>query len=142
MSKRKAPVSSSAPVPRLLANQVRSLSPAYFGMVMATGIVSLAANQVGLTWVAWALFLIAALAYVVLWWLTILRIYRHPRLFFADMIDHLRGPGFFTTVAASGVLGAEFIVMAEHTSIGLVLWFAALMRWLGLTYTIYTAFTV
>lgn len=142
MSKRKAPVSSSAPVPRLLANQVRSLSPAYFGMVMATGIVSLAANQVGLTWVAWALFLIAALAYVVLWWLTILRIYRHPRLFFADMIDHLRGPGFFTTVAASGVLGAEFIVMAERTSIGLVLWFAALMLWLGLTYTIFTAFTV
>ena len=142
MSKRSPPVPLPAPESRFLGSQVKSLSPAYFGMVMATGIVSLAANQVGLTWVAWLLFAIAVLAYVVLWWLTILRIQRHPRLFFTDMIDHLRGPGFFTTVAASGVLGAEFIVMAERTSIGLALWIAALLLWLGLTYTIFTAFTV
>ena len=25
------------------------------------------------------------------------------------MIDHLRGPGFFTTVAATGILGSQFI---------------------------------
>lgn len=66
---------------------------------MATGIVSLAAYQIGLGAVAWALFAIAGVAYLVLWWLTILRIIRHPHAVFADLIDHLRGPGFFTMVS-------------------------------------------
>ncbi len=76
---------------------------------MATGIVSLAAYQIGLGAMAWALFAIAGVAYLVLWWLTILRIIRHPRTVFTDLIDHLRGPGFFMMVAASGVLGSEDI---------------------------------
>ena len=120
------------PEARLLASQVRSLSPAYFGMVMATGIVSLAANQVGLGAVAWALFAIACVAYLVLWGLTILRIIRHPRAVFADLIDHLRGPGFFTMVAASGVLGSEFVIMAGAITLGLALWLFAVLLWLGL----------
>ena len=127
---------------RLFLPPVQTLSPAYFGMVMATGIVSLAANQVGLRWHAWLLFAIAGVAYVVLWWLTILRILRHPRVVFTDMIDHLRGPGFFTMVAASCIMGSEFIVMAGLIPIAFALWFFALALWLGLTYTIFTAFTV
>lgn len=127
---------------RHLARQVQNLSPAYFGMVMATGIVALAAHQVGPRWLAWGLFAIAGLTYLLLWTLTILRVYRHPRLFFNDLIDHLRGPGFFTMVAASGILGSEFVVMAEIMSLGFAFWFLALFLWIILTYTIFTAFTV
>lgn len=130
------------PGARLFASQVWTLSPAYFGMVMATGIVSLAANQVGLRGVAWVLFAIASAAYLALWWLTILRVVRHPRVVFIDMIDHLRGPGFFTAVAASGILGSEFISLWGQTQIGFALWFLALLLWFGLTYTIFAAFTV
>ncbi len=126
----------------LLASQLRSLSPAYFGMVMATGIVSLAANQVGLGVVAWVLFAIAGMTYLVLWWLTIIRIIRYPRVVFNDLIDHLRGPGFFTMVAASGVIGSECVIMAETITAGLVFWFVAVLLWIILTYTIFTAFTV
>lgn len=142
MSRRKARVPLPAPEPRFLASQVQSLSPAYFGMVMATGIVSLAANQVGLGTIAWGLFAIAGMAYLVLWLLTVLRIIRHPRAVFADLIDHLRGPGFFTMVAASGVLGGECVIQAGATTIGFVFWFLALFLWIILTYTIFTAFTV
>jgi len=118
------------------------LSPAYFGMVMATGIVSLAANQIGLTVAAWGLFVIAIIAYLVLWGLTVLRIIRHRNRFFADMIDHLRGPGFFTMVAASSILGSEFLILAQSLIAGFLLWIIALILWLGLTYTIFTAFTI
>lgn len=118
------------------------LSPAYFGMVMATGIVSLAANQIGFARIAWTLFVIAGLAYVILWGLTVLRIYRHPRFFFEDLVDHLRGPGFFTMVAASSVLGSQFVLLAERTTIGFGLWFVAVILWLTLTYTIFAALTV
>jgi len=121
---------------------VRTLSPAYFGMVMATGIVSLAADQIAFHRIAWALFVIAIVAYFVLWGLTVLRILRHPRLFFNDLIDHLRGPGFFTMVAASTVLGSEFVLLAKNWTIGFALWCLAVVLWLVLTYTIFTAFTV
>jgi tellurite resistance protein TehA-like permease len=121
---------------------LKTLSPAYFGMVMATGIVSLAADQIGLPVVAWALFAIASLAYLVLWVLTVLRIRHHRARFFADMIDHLSGPGFFTIVAASSILGSEFVLLAQSMVAGFALWGIALILWIGLTYTIFTAFTI
>ncbi|WP_281856687.1 tellurite resistance/C4-dicarboxylate transporter family protein [Litoreibacter halocynthiae] len=127
---------------RVLHPDLKMLSPAYFGMVMATGIVSLAANQIGLLSVAWGLFVIALIAYIVLWGLTILRISRHRNRFFADMIDHLRGPGFFTMVAASSILGSEFLILANNLVMGFALWIIAVILWLGLTYTIFTAFTI
>jgi tellurite resistance protein TehA-like permease len=126
----------------VLHPNVKALSPAYFGMVMATGIVSLAANQIGLPVVTWGLFAIAVIAYLSLWGLTVLRILRHRDRFFADMIDHLRGPGFFTMVAASSILGSEFVILGQNLMAGFVLWGIAVVLWLGLTYTIFTAFTV
>ncbi len=123
-------------------DQLAGLSPAYFGMVMATGIVSLAANLMGLEFIAKVLFLLNIVVYAVLWLLTVLRMARYPRRFFGDMIDHLRGPGFFTIVAATCILGAQFVLLAVAYRTGTVLWVAALLLWLGLTYTIFTGFTV
>jgi tellurite resistance protein TehA-like permease len=58
------------------------------------------------------------------------------------MVDHGRGPGFFTTVAASGVLGSQFVLMAGDYTTAKALWVVALALWVGLTYTIFTAFTI
>ena len=74
--------------------------------------------------------------------LNILRAVRFPRAFFADMIDHLRGPGFFTFVAATSVLGSQVIILTGQIGIAFALWFVAVALWLVLTYTIFTAFTV
>lgn len=119
-----------------------TLSPAYFGMVMATGIVSLAAQQMAMPRLARAIFAINIVAYAVLWVLNILRVARFPRAFFTDLIDHLRGPGFFTFVAATSVLGSQVVLQAGLVRIGFALWFLAVALWLVLTYTIFTAFTV
>src|SRR6185503_19506063 len=95
------------PAGRRVLAELAGMSPAYFGMVMATGIVSLAAHLLGVPRIAQALFQFNIFVYAVLWFLTVLRMARHPHRFFGDMVDHLRGPGFFTTVAATGVLGAS-----------------------------------
>jgi tellurite resistance protein TehA-like permease len=118
------------------------LSPAYFGMVMATGIVSLAAHMSGLQRLALALFGLNIPVYGVLWLLNLARMIRHPRRFFGDMTDHLRGPGFFTMVAASSVLGSQFLILANNYRAGALLWAVAVVLWLGLTYGIFTAFTI
>lgn len=123
-------------------NHLAGLSPAYFGMVMATGIVSLAADLLGMPFLAKVLFQLNIAVYAVLWLLTLLRVARYPSRFFGDMVDHLRGPGFFTIVAATGILGGQFVLLAADYLTGTVFWVAALVLWIGLTYTIFTGFTI
>ena len=118
------------------------MSPAYFGMVMATGIVSLAAQMLGWPTLARALFGLNIVAYAVLWCLSLLRMLRHSRRFFSDMADHLRGPGFFTMVAATAVVGIQFVIIAGRYDVGVAAWVAATVLWALLTYTIFTAFTI
>jgi tellurite resistance protein TehA-like permease len=118
------------------------LSPAYFGMVMATGIVSIGSDLLGLPGIARGLFALNVAVYGLLWLLNLARIYWHRREFFRDMVDHLRGPGFFTVVAATSVLGSQFVVLADSVRGGVALWGAAVALWLALTYTIFTAFTI
>ena len=118
------------------------LSPAYFAMVMATGIVSLASHLLGFPVLAAALFHLNIGAWMVLWVLSLLRMLRYPGRFFGDMVDHLRGPGFFTTVAGTGVLGSQFVILAENYRLAAVLWALSVGLWTALTYTIFVAFTV
>ncbi len=118
------------------------MSPAYFGMVMATGIVSLAAHFLGQDWIAQALFYLNGLFYPALVVLSVLRALRHPQRFFGDMVDHLRGPGFFTTVAATGILGSQFILLDANYTLGTALWAFATLLWIALTYTIFAGFTI
>jgi len=133
---------TASPRMGFLASDLEDLSPGYFGLVMATGIVSLAAFMMEYPDVAIALFYLNIAQYVVLCVLYGLRAWRYPRRFFGDMIAHLRGPGYFTTVAGTGILASQFMVLQENTPVGLALWMFAILLWIGLTYTIFTAFTV
>jgi tellurite resistance protein TehA-like permease len=118
------------------------LSPAYFGLVMATGIVSLAGDMMGYETLAFMLFYLNIAQYLILVVLYALRAIRYPARFFGDMVAHLSGPGYFTAVAGTGILASQFLVLDGSTEIGLGLWALAILLWIGLTYTIFTAFTV
>ncbi|MCC7415557.1 MAG: tellurite resistance/C4-dicarboxylate transporter family protein [Acidobacteria bacterium] len=133
---------AGGPGPSLIEQAVGQLSPAYFGMVMATGIVSIAAHWVGFTILANALFLLNIVAYVVLVVLNIVRLLACRHALVADLLDHQRGPGFFTAVAASCLLGSQFILLAGALRPAVALWTIAILLWVTLTYTIFTAFTV
>jgi tellurite resistance protein TehA-like permease len=123
-------------------DDLAGLSPAYFGMVMATGIVSLAAHLLAMPVIAEALFQLNIAVYGVLWLLTVLRMARYPRRIFGDMVDHLRGPGFFTTVAATSVLASQFVLLRADYRAGTVLWVLAVLLWIVLTYTIFAGLTI
>ena len=135
------PHTAPAGLRRALAN-LAEMSPAWFAMVMATGIVSLASEQYGLHFVAGALFVLNVAAWGVLWLLTLARLVCHRRRFLADLFDHPRGPGFFTTVAGTAVLGSQFILLGGDLRIAVALWAAAIVLWVGLTYTVFAAFTI
>lgn len=118
------------------------LSPAYFAMIMATGIVSLASHLHGLQTIATLLFRLNVAAWAILWLLYVLRMLCYPQRFFGDMIDHLRGPGFFTTVAGTAVLGSQFMILTADYRLAMLFWVLAVGLWIGLTYTLFTAFTI
>ena len=122
--------------------ELAGMSPAYFGMVMATGIVSLGAHFLAQPQIAQLLFYLNGIFYLTLVGLSVLRAVCHPQRFFGDMIDHLRGPGFFTTVAATGILGSQFILLGANYTIGTALWALATLLWIALTYTIFAGFTI
>lgn len=119
-----------------------TLTPAIFGVVMATGIVSLASRQHGLVGLGRGLFALNIVFYLTIWALVILRAVRHPFRVLGDLTDHARAPGYFTAVAGTAVLGLQFIELEGREDIGLVLWWFALGLWLLLSYGIFAALTV
>lgn len=119
-----------------------NLFPGYFALVMATGIISIATFLLGMSPVAWTLFGINIVAYGILWLLTLLRLFRYfPRLL-ADLTDHARGPGFFTIVTATCVLGSQFVILSANYTVARILWLLGILLWVLVMYTFFTAVTV
>ncbi|MGH9320636.1 MAG: C4-dicarboxylate ABC transporter, partial [Vicinamibacteria bacterium] len=99
-----------------LRRGIESLLPAYFAMVMATGIVSIAAHLLGMSVVAWTLLVVSASAYVVLAILSGARLVAFWPAVLADLRSHARGPGFFTWVAGTCVLGTQLRIVGGRTA--------------------------
>ena len=127
---------------RIVEQAVENLHPAYFSLVMATGIVSIAGHLQGFYFVSLPLYWFNIGAYSVLWILIAWRILRFPRRFLADFTDHSLSPGFFTIVAGTGVLGAQLVLIGEAPDIARIFWWAAVILGLGLIYSIFTALIV
>jgi tellurite resistance protein TehA-like permease len=118
------------------------MHPSYFAMAMATGIVSVACHLVGYPRLATGLFALNVVVYATLWVLTLLRLVRYPGAVLADWLSHGRGVGFFTTVAATCVLGTQFLVVADMPRAAWGLWVAGIVLWAFLTYGIFATLTV
>lgn len=118
------------------------MHPAYFALIMATGIVSLAAHVVGLRAIARVLFVVNPVLYAIVWALTIARVVRHRDRVVADVLSHGRSVGFFTIVAATCVLGSQFLVIGESFGAAAALWIAGIALWALLTYSVIAILTV
>jgi tellurite resistance protein TehA-like permease len=111
-------------------------------MVMATGIVSVALRLEGFAMASLALFWLNLVSYGALWTLYFARAYVAPRRFLADLKDHQRGVGFFTSVAATCILGNQFVLIVSEPRAATALWFLGTALWFVLLYTIFTCLTV
>jgi tellurite resistance protein TehA-like permease len=121
---------------------IRGLLPGYFALVMATGIVSIAAHLFGMGAIAWALLAVNLAAYGALWILNGIRLVKHFPRVVADLMDHGRGPGFFTWVAGTCVLGAQLVLVAGRPEAALWLWWLGVGLWTFVMYAFFAAITV
>jgi tellurite resistance protein TehA-like permease len=124
-----------------LAEGVQGLSPAYFALVMATGIVSIASERAGLPTIAAVLLWLNVAQYVLLWILTSWRLLRYRRALLDDVTDHQSSPGFFSAVAATAVMGNQMILTGAY-ELALALWIFGVFLWVVLTYAIFTTLTI
>ena len=121
--------------PGRVGGLVEKLTPGYFALVMASGIISVGLELRGFRVLSFALFAVCIAAYVVLVALNLWRFaaYRHA------MVDDFRDPkrafGFFTFVAGTNVLGTRAGIEGWYTLTAwlLVVSFAV---WLVLGYVI------
>jgi tellurite resistance protein TehA-like permease len=121
---------------------ISGFPPAYFALVMATGIVSIASYFLGFSFIAMSLLPLNILFYVVLWVLTISRLVLYPSRVLADLNDHSRGVGFFTIVAATCVIGSQFVLLTEAYELGCFLLGVGAVLWVIIIYSVFTAFTI
>ncbi len=121
---------------------IRDLFPGYFSLVMATGIVSIAAHLLELEGAAQVLFDINKVTYGILCFLILVRVLFHPRRLFSDLTDHIRGPGFFTLVAGTCVLGSQFVLLSGDNTTASVLWGVGFILWHAIMYTFFAAMLV
>jgi tellurite resistance protein TehA-like permease len=118
------------------------LFPGYFALVMATGIISIATHLLGMKSLALFLLVINVVSYVILWLLLLLRLIFFFSRVRADLTDHVHGPGFFTVVAGTCVLGSQLVIITGQYRVATVLWLTGLLLWAIIMYTFFTAVTV
>lgn len=142
MSAPAPPAAPAAPAASAAPAGLAGMHPAYFSMVMATGIVSIACRLLGLRPLDLLLFGLNVGFYVALWTLTLVRVLRHRDRVVADFLHHGRAVGFFTTVAATCVLGTQCLVLVDARRAAVALWGAGVALWAVLVYGVFTLLTV
>lgn len=122
--------------------RLASLHPAYFALVMATGIISIGCRLLGIPAIDRALLWLNSAFFIGLWGLTTYRVFVFPDRVRADLAHHGRAVGFFTTVAATCVMGSQWLMVGNNRSLAVWLWVAGIALWATITYTVFTVLTV
>lgn len=121
---------------------ISKLSPGYFALVMATGIVSIAAHGYEFYRIAELLFYFNIVAYLWLLGFSILRFVFYRQKGIADFYNLNKSPGFLSFVAGTAVLGAQFVVIWENFNFGVGLYFISVFTWAVLIYAFFTVITI
>lgn len=123
-------------------SQIAEFSPGYFAMVMATGIISIAADLLGMPVIAISLLYLNILFFAVLIVLFVLRGIFFGKAVLKDLTDQQKGPGFFSLIAALGVLGSQLLLLLEEVYLTKGLYALGGLCWVVFIYTFLTAVTV
>jgi tellurite resistance protein TehA-like permease len=109
---------------------IKNFPPAYFAMVMATGIVSIAFDAIGLPDIAELLFVLNLVFYSVLCFMLVIRILRFRKGLMADLGVLPQTWLFLTFVVATNTVGMQLVMFLQAHGLAGLLWFLALAGWL------------
>lgn len=126
----------------LLQQKIKTLLPAYFAIVMATGIISIALFLDNFESPAYILFYINIGFLSGLLIMLIYRLFYFTRELLEDFKSYLKGPGFFTIVAALCIVGNQWILLFGNTEVAKIFLIVAGIAWLIIVYGFFFNITV
>ncbi len=126
----------------IFRKQIQTLFPAYFALVMATGVVAIASHLLQYEWISNLLFIINNIGFGLLILLSIARAVLFFPNIIADISSHDKGAGFLTIVAASNIVGIQYALQKNSFSPALFLWLFALILWVLLVYAFFVLVTI
>lgn len=118
-----------------LGRAIAGLTPGYFALVMATGIVSVGMHLENFDVLSQGLMVICGTAFTVLFALTAVRFVVYRGAVVDDFMDPRRAFGFFTFVAGTNVLGVRLGLAGLHEATASLL-LASGVAWLILGYVV------
>lgn len=119
------------------SESIEKLHPAYFAVVMSTGIVSIAFDGLGFGAIGYALFVVNIIIYGVLLAMFLARLATYFDVFYRDLTHPHRCWGFLTFVVGTNTLGSQFVVFHHSVAIPQLLWVVGLVSWVALIYAIF-----
>lgn len=126
---------------KLFKQDIQNLFPSYFALVMATGIVSIALFIFKFPVASEVLFYINIFAYTLLWILLINRILFFFENFKNDYLDHGKSPGFLSIVAATNIVGSQFVIIFKDFQIANYFYCLGLFLWIIQIYSFFLIIT-
>jgi len=114
---------------------VEGLTPGYFALVMASGIISVGMKLDGFDIISTVLLIICAVGFVILLGLTLWRFFAYRSAINDDFLRPDRAFGFFTFVAGTNVLGVRLGMEGAYLATGILLALAGTV-WLLLGYVV------
>ncbi|WP_430296818.1 tellurite resistance/C4-dicarboxylate transporter family protein [Sinomonas sp. B1-1] len=123
------------PVSSRYAEAVQTLTPGYFALVMASGIISVGLELEGFGVLSAVLLWICGVAYAVILVLNLIRLTRFRDAMARDFMDPGRAFGFFTFIAGTDVLGVR-LGMAGWSGATAALLAVAVLAWVVLGYVV------
>lgn len=124
----------------IIGNGIRHFHPAYFAMVMATSIVSIAFEAMAFPSIARALFALNLIFYPILCIILIARMMFFLPDLMADFKTLRRTLLFLTFVVGTNTIGMQLVTFHQATELAILLWFVALAGWLVCNYFIFLNF--
>ncbi|MFD1772214.1 tellurite resistance/C4-dicarboxylate transporter family protein [Sphingobacterium suaedae] len=125
-----------------LQQRIKVLLPAYFAMVMATGIISIACLLVGFSLLGQLLFYVNLIFATGLLGAFLYRFVVYRKELIKDFKSYQRGPGFFTLVAALCIIGNQFVLFGGYIGMAVSMLALATLFWFVIGYGFFFNITV
>lgn len=119
---------------------LEGLSPRYFALAMATGIISFAFEKIGFSVLSDTLFVVTLFAWICLVMLSIWRVIRFPRAVRIDLLNIRLVFAYFTLVVATNIIG---LLLSQHGQFQLAMacWVVSFLSWSALLYLSFSVLT-
>jgi tellurite resistance protein TehA-like permease len=124
----------------IIRNVVKDFHPAYFAVVMATGILSIAFDAMAFTGISQALFRLNLAFYPILCIILAARALLFRPYLTADLKTLQRSWLFLTFVVGTNTFGMQLIIFQRATDVACALWLIALIAWFIFIYFIFYSF--